>query len=506
MDIDTAIKHIIDGDGVIIFGSGGSWGAKNFNNEEFPTGNGLMKMLYGECCEDGIDGNLKDASDLYIKHFGMTKLITKLRNIFRVNCIKDYHEIIFSQPWIKYYTTNYDEVAIVAAGKHKKTITPATLDMDYRSLQKEPNICLFINGYIGNLNDQNFNSSFKLTTKSYYSTESIIRSQWYASLQSDLSYAKVIVILGLSLEEDLDLEKILRTNDKSSKTIIVESPSLSATRTRKLEKFGSLFKIGIESFGSKIKEISQTYVPAKKISEENYIFSCFTCSLGNQYSLEEPSNSSIISFYIYGCFDKNLLSEKNNTYDNILKRNELQTIVSAIKSNKSFVFLHAKLGNGKTIIIEQLEHALYREHIAVYRFKEYYPQAIHEDIQRICEHAGRKVVIIEDYYAYFQVISIFASQNISSITFVFTARTALYENKFLETCELFSASDADVLVINANKLEQAELNSLREMLSRNGLFRSANAESEDQKKYLLSNKNEFCERRAKNLTGSGKSE
>ena len=48
MDLTTAIKHILDGDSIILMGAGASDGAKNAFGD-FPSGSKLAKDLYDLC-------------------------------------------------------------------------------------------------------------------------------------------------------------------------------------------------------------------------------------------------------------------------------------------------------------------------------------------------------------------------------------------------------------------------------------------------------------------------
>lgn len=206
MELENAIEHIIDGNAVIIMGSGASFGAKNAYGDIL-SGTELAAHLYQKCDVEPDDiFDLQDASQNYLEKFGADKLITEIRTQLTCASFTETHTVIYSLPWMRYYTTNYDDVALLAAIT-SKTIEPITLSSDFKKNHTKENLCIHINGHIGKLNELTLNHEFKLTANSYLSQTSIINSQWGAFLANDLDTAKCIVIIGLSLKYDLDLSK-----------------------------------------------------------------------------------------------------------------------------------------------------------------------------------------------------------------------------------------------------------------------------------------------------------
>ena len=115
MELTTAIEHILDGNALIIMGSGASAGAKNAY-DEFPSGKTLAKHLYEMCAmvpDDETD--LQDAAQLYEDKFSSADLIQEIRAQLTCASYLPCHSTIYSQPWMRYYTTNYDNIALLAA-------------------------------------------------------------------------------------------------------------------------------------------------------------------------------------------------------------------------------------------------------------------------------------------------------------------------------------------------------------------------------------------------------
>lgn len=68
------------------------------------------------------------------------------------------------------------------------------------------------------------------------------------------------------------------------------------------------------------------------------------------------------------------------------------------------IYLHANLGNGKTVFIECLKHQLERSNYQIYLLKEYYEGITAKEIRQIASIPGKKIVIIENYYNYINVL------------------------------------------------------------------------------------------------------
>lgn len=163
MELKIAIRHILDGDAVIIMGAGASFGAKNAYGD-FPSGSRLAKDLYGLCSISPDDENdLQDAAQCYEEEHSTSQLITEIRSRLTCASFTPTHKTLYSQPWMRYYTTNYDDVALLSA-KDTVSIMPVTLKMNFEKYRKYEHLCIHINGHIGNLNENTIHDGFKLTS------------------------------------------------------------------------------------------------------------------------------------------------------------------------------------------------------------------------------------------------------------------------------------------------------------------------------------------------------
>ena len=255
------IKKILDGDGILITGSGASYGATNLLGEDFPDSKTLAEKLYKACGEEeeNTDDDLGYAASKYLKLYGAHELIAFLQRALGVKEIKDWHRVLFTLPWRRCYTTNYDNVGIVAsANRDGKKLVPVTLLTSPRSMK--PGGCqqVFINGYLGHLTENTLNNEFKLCTKSYMNTDTILNNPWGEVLHDDCETSEVIVIVGLSLKYDLDLARII-FNSTRNKVIQITSPSITPIEKEKQSIYGQVYSIGIKEFANEISFVKKSY-------------------------------------------------------------------------------------------------------------------------------------------------------------------------------------------------------------------------------------------------------
>ena len=490
MHLNQVIKNILDGNAIIIMGAGASLGATNSLGHPFPSGYKLASSLFEACNEKNYDPNdLKEASQLFEETFSPRKLINEIRTQLSVGKIETFHETIYSLPWIRYYTTNYDEVALFACKKQEKNITPITLDDDFQKHRSEENICVHINGYIGSLSEKTLHTEFKLTVESYLSAENIATSQWGALLLEDMTVAKNIVIIGLSLQHDLDLSRLFYNNITAikDKTIFIEHADLNSSQQRKLERFGIVYKIGMEGFAEKIVDIKSVYSPNKK-SYDFHDYYCFEHEYRKEYPLVAPSAEKIFNFYMNGEFSDELTYEITNTYDSVVYRDNIREILKGINESKKVIFLHSRLGNGKTTTINLLRHQMSRMDIHVFLFKENYYAKLAVDVAAICNITGKVIVIIEDYFAHTEVINKFRAYDTSNITFLFSARTAINDTKKFEIIDKLNIRENESIEIDLNKLCNNEITQCQKIFTTNGFWGRESTKSDAEKEGILKNK------------------
>lgn len=494
MELIDGIKNIIDGNAVIIMGAGASHGAKNaFGN--FPSGSLLARELYKKCDITPDDENdLQDASQCYEERFSAATLISEIRTLLNCASFTESHEIIYTLPWMRYYTTNYDDVALLAAKKNGIFLTPVTLSSNLKQNLNNSRLCVHINGHVGNLNEATLHHEFKLTANSYLSQTNILNSQWGDYLINDLETAKCIVILGLSLKYDLDLSKIIFSENFRKKTMVISSPSLSSNSENRLSRFGTVYKIGVDGFAREITKVKHSYTPHAKSPTER-LYSAFTYSYKRRSCSVKPKPEDIFRLFLNGAYSDSLFYRSNGKYDGFIYRSKFSKIRDAIMNGTKLTFIHSDMGNGKTACINELQHTLSSEDIHIFKLSNADSQKLSEEISTICSFAetSRVLVIVDDYTNYMEVLHKFSLLDGGNVQFILTARSALNYNKMPIILDEFSVKAGASAVFDINKLDEDDLKNCVRVFNQYGLFGAkAKLSTPEKIKYLTNRKSGNC--------------
>lgn len=487
MDLTQAIQHILDGNAVILMGAGASYGAKNPYGD-FPSGYSLAASLYKACDINAVDqSDLQDAAQSYLEQFSAESLIQEIKAQLTCTSFLPCHTTIYSQPWMRYYTTNYDDLAFCAARNNGVMISSIPLSASFKKNIEKDRLCIHINGYIGNLNEVTLLNEFKLTSDSYLSTDSILSSTWGALLRSDLEAAKCVVILGLSLKYDLDLSRIIFNSACKTKTVIIDSPTLEPDAERRLARFGDVYKIGIEGFASEINQIADSYTP-KVVDPVNMIYSCFEHEYHRRHSITPPQPADVYRLFLNGTYTSDLFFKTNGDYDGFVSREKTNEIRNAIiTQKKKYVFILADMGNGKTSCIEQLREELAKEDIHIFTFYNFNLSHISSEISALCSINTPCVVIIDDYVSYMDILRGFATRPHPHLQFVFTARTAANYSRLPDVFSMFSIEENESFEIRLDNLTHTEIEHCITLFDRYGAWGKKSGLSHHEKvRYLKS--------------------
>ena len=492
MELDVSIKHIIDGDAVIIMGSGASFGAKNAFGD-FPSGSLLANELYQKCGitpDDPYD--LQDAAQCYEEQFSASSLISEIRLLLNCSSFTQSHEIIYSLPWMRYYTTNYDDVALLAARNCGITITPVTI----KSKLKEniDRLCVHINGHLSRLNESTIHDEFKLTANSYLSQNNILNSEWGNLLLHDLETAKCIVIVGLSLKYDLDLSRILFNSDFIGKTVIIDSPGLSVNAENKLSRYGTVYKIGVDAFAKTILDVSATYISPPKYDSDR-LYTSFIHEYKREYDFNEPTPEDVFHLFLNGEYSDSIYYKTNGQYDALIYRKTFLSIKQAIMDGKQVIFIHSDMGNGKTACVNELRYSLSNEDIHIFTLNNADSSKMSAEITAISNLAktNRVLVFIEEYTGYMDILRKFSLFNEGQIQFVLTARTALNYNKMPTVLSTFSVQENCSAVFNLNTIDDIGVENCIRIFNRYGLFgRKAKLTNKEKREHLINRKYGAC--------------
>ncbi len=465
MKLQEAIISALSGDSILFLGSGASVGAINYNDVELVTGTRLANRIYNGC------DDLQQAVDFFIDDKesdgldGKKELITFLEDEFNVKQITEAQKLIPSVPWKRIYTTNYDNVVEKAYDKENKKIFSATVSSNAASLlSKKDLIYLHINGYINNLSKEKLNSEFKLSDESY-NNDSFTKSKWGELFRMDLKNFSSIIFIGFSLRYDLDIKRILSkyiNNFSKEKIFFIVAKDEPENNVRYLKKYGCVESIGMDGFFNQVNSIQKSFIPLDEAIISNTRLTNFE-QVNNEFIAEDPTDKQVLSFYQKGKRNNNLFYRENNKYKAIIERDVINKIKREINNGVQAVFIHSDIGNGKTEIIEQLCYEIPKKY-AIYHLIDYNDK-ISQEIESICKTNNKKIIIIENFFNYYEVYKLFELYGEQEdIVYIFTARTSIYQSRYL------SFSFNKISTHDVNRLSSNEADELSRIFDSYGFY------------------------------------
>ena len=497
MNIEEAILQALDGNALLFIGSGFSSGAINYDGLEFPLGDETCQRLikYGKI--DVSDDSAIDQKDLgYISERFLdtnndVELLKFLNSQFKCKKLEEYHKEIASVNWKRVYTTNYDnlfEKASDEVGINRETITPEKRSSDVLSYR---NAIIHMNGYIGNAKKDNLLSTFKLLSRSY-ANRTIPDSEWAISLHNDLKTSKAIVFIGYSLDYDLELQQIFASVEEVKNKSVFITYKPSRRQRSNMQKYGYVFDEGTSKFAEKISEIKTRY----EGTEREYTLSCLNeIDSSRVIPSLSISDKDVWNLFFDGDINLNhIFSSKVNRY--VVEREVVGEILEAFNSGYPSIIIHSDLGNGKSVIIREVEEKLCQVG-SVYYLKEVSPY-LKDDLDYLSGIRGIKYIIIENYNRiidskYSKILSLYQR---SDFRYLFTVRTYLHENLYQRLLRVFNVSQDRTIIFDVNTLTNKDQKALYQLLDTYKLWGTRSADgSEAKKKYIRKN----CKGEIKNV-------
>lgn len=475
MELEQAIKAALDGRAVLFVGAGFSTGALNLNGECFPTASEFSAAL---CKEMGRPENLNLSltSDMYMtdSRFGIQALIHKLDRAYRAKNLGESSEdymTICGLPWIRIYTTNYDNVCELACSQQGLIGIPKTLSDSAKDHFDEMTV-VHLNGYIDRLSAETLRNEFKLSTTSYF-VEDFQKSDWKELFQAELISSQAIIFIGVSFDYDIDLQRIIANGDATKDKIIFIDRPLEPEDDEEVlnyykKRFGTVYNIGYAAFAKKVEEIKVNYEPNSQ-PLNFYSFQKIHFTRAEVRKCTSQDGRDLLSV---GRIDRGLIPYALKDAPYIFERTVEEKLISLLKSESEYncIVVTSELANGKTCLIE---HAAYRlqESGVVFSLRDYSDSTI-EELKEILSIRGRKYIFIENYSFQYEALRLFKNVDFdaSCIKLVLTARSAIYDTTSYMISNLTGIPDNLITELNIDQLSDQDIEQLVGLMDYTGVW------------------------------------
>lgn len=477
MELNDAIKYALDGKALLFTGAGFSIDKEN-NETLDRLGRPLMhskelsKHLL-ELCNISVDENNipdldKSAQFCRTKLNGLD-LIKALKDAYTISSCASWQKTILDVPWQRIYTTNYDDLPSFArkqsANKSLPKLKSVTIDKKIKDIYDKSNLCIYLNGFIDDLNEENIDTQFKLTSKSY-SSSSFSDSEWSAIFRLDIKSAKAVFFVGYSLY-DLDIKRILNSipslnekiffflgpSDEIDKEIVRSEIVDYGTDTQKTAS--ELAKL-IENLA-----VNHTY----SIEEEPmHSFSRYIQDRGIHTTIPSDKVSDLLT---WGDVSFSFITSAiNNNLNYIVNRSSIPKITNKIVNNGTDIVIHSDIGNGKSTFCAHLALSLTEYGFDVYKLNS--SASFEQDINKILKSNEKIAIIVENFFNFEYEIKSILKQRNSNIRLIVTARTPDYE---VRNSEWLDNDNDPFEQLDLNKLDTNEIEQLINLIDLSGLWR-----------------------------------
>lgn len=423
MTYEEALKYAIEGEAVFIIGSGFSIGAENQlsgDERHLMVGSQLAREL-AKLTDMDSDVQLDIVSQEYIDIYGERKLIEYLKEHYTVNKYEDYYKAFARIKNVRVYSTNYDDLLEKVFNESGNKVKGYNIETDIRKAQKDKMV-MHLNGYIRDLQEDTLPESFKLSHLSYNNTK-FFDTPWYAYLVDELHSAKAIFIIGLSFSSDLDIRRIVSSEELKEKIFFVEREGLSDSNRKFLNKYGRVLLCGIKTFCEDLSSVTISNTSDKK---EIYYKSFKKANTHN--SLLKAEDRDVYELFFYGKEKEGLYKkDENRHYETLVNRDKVSDIITGIREGKSFI-VYSDLGNGKTIFINQIIDLC--PDMEFYFLKQVVNSKILNEIKNLCTDGKIKVIICDPANLFIDILKKFADFDLANIRFLFVMRSSMYDNYY----------------------------------------------------------------------------
>jgi hypothetical protein len=477
MDITTAIKHAMDGNAVLFLGAGFSIGGTNRLNQTLPT----AKELSYQMCE-ALALNPSDELPIVSERFiddkkvgkGIDSLISFLKDRLICTSTTYIQDIIAGLPWLRIYTTNYDNIFEISSRKLSIEREIITATLPKKSVNNLDGAIVHMNGNIIKVTPEKFYDEFKITNKSYLK-QGFLDSPWGDQFIHDINNCKAIVFVGYSLKYDLELQKIMH-NKIYDKAIFVDRKDDDGNQEYLFSKWGEFYPIESKGFSDEIISTHANYTPEDKKQKLNGIQEI----LISDYINSKITPNDVLNLLVYGKYNSYYF---RNTTDFYLKRKGILDKVKSILELNKICLIHSNLGNGKSILLQYLASQLIEEN-NIYFLNDV--SSIQEDLSIIkARKSSTHIIFIDNYDLHLPIFRELSYDFPDNIKIIATTRTSLSDILIDHLENDYNISLNSIGVVNIEIISDEERKDLISLLDKYNFWGSNSSLSTSEKNNLI---------------------
>ncbi|CAM3314829.1 hypothetical protein HALO32_02490 [Halomonas lysinitropha] len=390
-----------------------------------------------------------------------TDLYQLLYETFTINELSEAQLKLLELPWLRIYTTNYDDSVEKAFFDLKRSFKSFNYD-EKKPRKILPGSVVHLHGTIGKTNRGNVLEQLILNEGSYIK-QHFENSIWYDEFIRDIRFATNCFFIGYSLS-DYHISALLHpVTDIKDKTYFVNR-STDKIFERRVQNYGQVIPEGLEDFSKRC--ISLPRLDRLKDPFSLKSFRYFDPHKDKK-TLAPPTAIEILNLVTYGTFNEKrcIASLPGRTY--VVPRQERVENAAAILKTARSLLVHSRLGNGKSLFLSLLAYKLSEIGYKCFWCQDISP-TLNQDINAL--HSLNNVVIIFDSYDVALDVIRATADRLDAAKFVIAIRTGIQDVRLHEIRERLPSP---LERINLNGLLEAEKDDFFHLLDDAGILEPA---------------------------------
>ncbi|MCC6982840.1 MAG: SIR2 family protein [Bauldia sp.] len=318
-----------------------------------PDGKGLAEAFNSGLKTTGLP--LQVAAYEYLQKFKADAYTELLRSLYHVSEPIPPAVSLSSHPWLRIYTTNYDNIVEVSGAI--PTTKVASTYKTAVSLALQASV-IHINGFIDHIQPNAAPDLFKLKFDDY---DRPLDDNLLYVLQRDLDIAKYVIFCGYSLY-DLDVRRALAAANKDRLSVFFITSADPAPQDISIfEKYGLTVPIGALQFADLV---AATPAPDARLTDAIFTSINFEEHVLPPSQTNVLSNEQVLRIYTLGGIDPGHFSANETQPKVVLEREAVSAALMALDGSERLLVIHSDIGNGKSAavrhLIQQLSIRKYR--------------------------------------------------------------------------------------------------------------------------------------------------
>ena len=385
-------------------------------------------------------------------------LYHELYNLFHIATVGPNQTAIMREPWLRVYTTNYDDTVEVAWHALQKPNAIFT-NTDPLPNRLPTNSIVHLHGSVGRLTEDTVLEQLVLG-ESAYVRQHLARSPWYTQFQGDIRYASNVFIVGYSLSDYHISALLLENPSLATRTFFIQPPGRDEIFLRRTSTYGDTFFIGIEGFAKAIAELPRP-MPLTDLTKLRSLR--YLDPLRDRKSLRPPTAIEVLNLLVFGTFNYSRCAATIPTETYVISRNDpLNDALDKLNSSKSII-IDSRLGNGKTIFLYLLFLAAAARGYNCFLYKGTGPNLEQE---LIALKSLDKLIIIFDEYTSAQDVIGTVTEALPKAKLIVEIRSSIFEVRYHEVSQ---AIPKPYTRVSLNRLSSSDIAAFRRLCDSAGI-------------------------------------